>query len=124
MLRSVAETFGDRLARLRSERGLSVAELARAVKSSEAAIRHLQSGESKGPYLNVGVRLAHALGVTTSYLAFGHDGDPDEAESRSLATVIEEQERQALEIAALGRRVNTLEARGAGDPPRTVPESQ
>ena len=124
MLRFVAETFGDRLARLRSERGLSVAELARAVKSSEAAIRHLQSGESKGPSLNVGVRLARVLRVTTSYLAFGVDGDPDEAESRSLVMVIEEQERQALEIAALNRRVNTLEARDAGDPRRTAPESR
>jgi transcriptional regulator with XRE-family HTH domain len=124
MLRIVAETFGDRLTRLRLECGLSVAELARAVKSSEAAIRHLQSGESKGPYLSVGVRIANALGVSPSYLAFGIDGHAGEAESRSLATVIAEQERSALEIAALNRRVNTLEDRGAGDRPHTVPESR
>src|SRR5665213_857360 len=63
-----------------------------------------------------------APGVSTSYLAFGRDGDLEAAESRSPATVIEEQERQALEIAALSRRVNTLEDRGGGDPLRTAPE--
>jgi transcriptional regulator with XRE-family HTH domain len=81
-----AETFGVRLRRLRTERGLKIAGLARGVFVTEAAIRNLETGESKGPSFAVGVRLADALGVDVHYLAFG--------EGTSLAGRVSELERR------------------------------
>lgn len=78
----VEETIGMRLRRLRVARGLSAAALARAVNVTEAAIRAVETGDSKSPSFTVGVRLAEALGVTARYLAFG--GGPD-LEARILA---------------------------------------
>ncbi|MDP9149757.1 MAG: helix-turn-helix domain-containing protein [Myxococcota bacterium] len=66
-----AETFGVRLRRLRTQRGYTLAGLARLVLVTEAAIRNLETGDSKGPSFLVGVRLADALGVDVHYLAFG-----------------------------------------------------
>jgi transcriptional regulator with XRE-family HTH domain len=53
-----AEAFGVRLRRLRTEHGYSLAGLARQVLVTEAAIRNLETGDSKGPSFVVGVRLA------------------------------------------------------------------
>ncbi len=97
-----AETFGVRLRRLRTERGFRVAGLARAVLVTEAAIRNLETGESKGPSFVVGVRLADALGVDVHYLAFG--------EGVSLAGRLTELERR---MAAFERHLP--EERRAGD---------
>lgn len=81
-----AETFGVRLRRLRTERGYSIAGLARQVLVTEAAIRNLETGDSKGPSFAVGVRLADALCVDVHYLAFG--------EGASLASRMDELERR------------------------------
>ncbi len=81
-----AETFGVRLRRLRTERGYSLAGLARQVLVTEAAIRNLETGDSKGPSFVVGVRLADALSVDVHYLAFG--------EGASLAGRVSELERR------------------------------
>ncbi len=81
-----AETFGVRLRRLRTERGFKIAGLARTVLVTEAAIRNLETGESKGASFVVGVRLADALGVDVHYLAFG--------EGMSLAGRVTELERR------------------------------
>jgi transcriptional regulator with XRE-family HTH domain len=66
-----AESFGGRLRRLRKERGYSLVGLARLVSVTEAAIRNLETGDSKGPSFLVGMRLADALSVDVHYLAFG-----------------------------------------------------
>jgi transcriptional regulator with XRE-family HTH domain len=117
-----SETLGERLARLRSERRLSIAQLARAARTTEGTIRHLESGRSKGPALMTGLRLARTLGVSAWYIAAGRDGDPEETESRSLEHRVAELERRARETAALDLRVSKLEARAAGDPQRSAPE--
>jgi transcriptional regulator with XRE-family HTH domain len=117
------ETFAERLARLRSERGLSVVDLARAARTSEGTIRQLLSGRTKGPLLITGLRLADALGVSAWYIAAGREYDPAETGLRLLeARVVAALERLSLETAALDRRVSTLEAPGDGDRPRTAPE--
>lgn len=66
-----AETFGERLARLRSEKGMRPTDLAHRVGMTEGAIRHLESGHTKQPSLSVGIKIAKALDVTPEYLAFG-----------------------------------------------------
>lgn len=78
----VKETIGMRLRRLRVAHGLSAAALARTVNVTEAAIRAIETGDSKSPSFPVGVRLAEALGVTARYLAFG---DGPDLEARVLA---------------------------------------
>ena len=99
---------------IREKAGFSVANLARAVRVSEGAIRQLESGDSKFPTFPVGVRLASVLNVTTAYLLNGRGGRLSENESRSLASVVMEQERQDMQIVALGRRVSRLEDRARG----------
>jgi len=69
--RPVSETFGQRLRRLRDERGLSVVELASAVGASQGALRQLESGNIKTPSFLLGVRLAIQLNVDPHYLALG-----------------------------------------------------
>ncbi len=77
------ETIGMRLRRLRVAQSLSAAGLARKVYVTEAAIRAIETGDSKSPSFPVGVRLAEALGVTPRYLAFG-DGPDLEARVRAI----------------------------------------
>lgn len=77
------ETIGMRLRRLRVAHELSAAALARKVDVTEAAIRAIETGDSKSPSFTVGVRLAEALGVTPHYLAFG-DGPDLEARVRAI----------------------------------------
>lgn len=65
------ESFGDRLRRLRTERGLSLSELGYMVGVSEGAIRQMESGQTKSASFQVGIKLAKVLGVDAGYLALG-----------------------------------------------------
>ena len=67
------ETFGERLRRLRTQRGLSPGELGLKVGVTEGAIRQMESGQTKSASFAVGVRLAHVLGVEPLYLAVGDE---------------------------------------------------
>jgi transcriptional regulator with XRE-family HTH domain len=96
----VAETFGRRLQRLRTERGISVGTLARAVEVSESAIRQLEAGTSKSASFAVGLKIAEFLEVDPHALAFG-EGQP-------LST--------ALRV--MQRRVEALEAAGGVPSPK------
>ena len=51
------ETFGQRLRRLRTARGLRVLEVAYAAGITEGAIRQMGSGSTKGASLVVGLLL-------------------------------------------------------------------
>jgi transcriptional regulator with XRE-family HTH domain len=64
-------TVGERVKRLREERGLSVLELASSVGCSEATIRQLESGHVQAPSFVLGVRLANALNADPAFLALG-----------------------------------------------------
>jgi transcriptional regulator with XRE-family HTH domain len=67
----VTETFGERLRRLRTERGLTVVDLAAALGVVEGTIRQLESGAVKWPSLQLGLRIAAHLDVDPRYLALG-----------------------------------------------------
>lgn len=73
MRRVAAETFGERLRRIRDDRGLSVGALAQRVGVTEGAVRQMESGQTKSASFVVGVRLAHELGVSSEYLALGSE---------------------------------------------------
>ncbi len=65
------ETFGQRLRRLRTQRGFSVPELASSVGVFEGTIRQFETGNVKNPSFAIGVRLADKLGVDVHHLALG-----------------------------------------------------
>jgi transcriptional regulator with XRE-family HTH domain len=74
-----AETFGQRLKRLRAARSLRVLDVAYAAGITEGAIRQMESGVTKGATLAVGLRIAKLLGVSPEYLATGTEGSDDDA---------------------------------------------
>ncbi len=61
------ESFGDRLARLRKERGFTQVELAEKIGIIQALISDYERGKLR-PYADVVVRFALVLGVTTDEL--------------------------------------------------------
>jgi transcriptional regulator with XRE-family HTH domain len=65
------ETFAERLRRLREQRGLTVGRLALRAGLTEAAIRKMEYGDTKGHGFINGLKIAEALGVDPSELAFG-----------------------------------------------------
>ena len=65
------ETFAERLKRLREKRGLSVGQLALRAGLTEAAIRKMEYGDTKGHGFINGLKIAEALGVDPGELAYG-----------------------------------------------------
>lgn len=94
------EALKHRLRRLRERAGHTPSSLAHAVGVTEGAVRQMESGQTKSPSFPVGILLAHELGVTPEFLAFGQDGVPlgDAA-----------QHQGGDKIAALERRVTAIE---------------
>jgi transcriptional regulator with XRE-family HTH domain len=74
---SVFEEMKHRLRRLRERGGHTPSSLAHAVDVTEGAIPQMESGQTKSPSFAVGILLAHELGVTPEYLAFGEEGPPE-----------------------------------------------
>jgi len=94
--------------------------LAHAVGVTEGAIRQMESGQTKRPSFETGIKLAHVLGVTPSYLATGRE---NASEKEQLATdqALALEERLAARIAAVERRVVSLEAWRRGGTRRKSP---
>jgi transcriptional regulator with XRE-family HTH domain len=118
----VVESFGVRLRRLREQRHMTPSALAHAVGVTEGAIRQMESGQTKSASFLVGLKLAEVLGVTPAYLVTGREklsetGSPSPAPQP--ASVLE---RHTMQIAALERRVKSLEARLRGGTRRKAPE--
>lgn len=61
---------GERLRRLREDRGLSAAELAQRVGRSESAVRNQENGTNGIP-ATLAAKYAKALGSTASYILYG-----------------------------------------------------
>ena len=120
---AAGETIGERLKRLRLERGFSQRELA-APGVSYAYISRIEAG-TRQPSVKALRRLAAKLGVSAGYLETGSDLDPAEARELrltdlELAIRLGEQEGTeaplreiAAEAAASGDRASALRARVA-----------
>jgi transcriptional regulator with XRE-family HTH domain len=67
----MSEAFGERLRRLRMERGLTIVDLATSVGVAEGTIRQIETGNVKSPNFHLGLRLADHLNVDPHYLAAG-----------------------------------------------------
>ena len=71
--------IGHRVRRERAKRGWSVRELARRAQVSPGAVSKLEGGLRVAPSLELGKRLAKALGVTLDYLAGMYDEEEADA---------------------------------------------
>jgi tetratricopeptide (TPR) repeat protein len=112
---AAGETIGERLKRLRLERGLSQRELA-APGVSYAYISRIEAG-SRQPSVKALRRLAAKLGVSADYLETGSDMDPRAARELRLADL-----ELAIRLGETDGTEEALEAAiqeavGAGDRP-------
>jgi len=71
--------IGHRVRRERLKRGWSVRELARRAQVPPGAVSKLEGGARVSPSLELGKRLAKALGVTLDYLAGMYDEEEADA---------------------------------------------
>lgn len=69
-------TIGERIAAIRTAKGLSQADLARAAGLTRSAISQVESGMTKSPSAENVFRIADALGVDARELTFGPGGKP------------------------------------------------
>lgn len=67
----MSESFGERLRRLRTERGITVVDMAATAGVAEGTIRQIENGSVKTPNFVLGIRLADHLNVDPRYLALG-----------------------------------------------------
>jgi transcriptional regulator with XRE-family HTH domain len=70
----MAETFGERLVRLRTEAGLTQKALCEAANVPIQTLRNWERGRRE-PLLSTAARLARAIGVTLDELMPGNGGD-------------------------------------------------
>ncbi len=104
---TTGKNFGQRLKRLRTARRLRVVDLGYAAGVTEGAIRQMESGQTKGASLVIGLRLAKLLGVTPDYLAYGTDGSADDQGTMRLFLArLDEHEHR---LAKVERRLTTRE---------------
>ena len=82
-------TFGERLARLRDERGWTQQELAERAKVRYETINRIENGKHTEPRVYVVVALAKALGTTTDYLCGMYDDDSEALPTTLALTGIE-----------------------------------
>ena len=94
---AAGETIGERLKRLRLERGLSQRELA-APGVSYAYISRIEAG-TRQPSVKALRRLAAKLGVSADYLETGSDLDPAAARELRLSDL-----ELAIRLGEIGRR--------------------
>ena len=99
-VRMRVESFGERLRRLRLDRGVSCAQLANRVGVTEGAIRQMESGQTKMASFVIGLRLAKELGTDPWFLA---NGVVDDEAAKIGADAL------ALRVAALEQRLSTID---------------
>jgi transcriptional regulator with XRE-family HTH domain len=97
---AAVESFGERLRRLRSERGITVVDLAAAVGAAEGTIRQIENGSVKMPNMLLGIRIAEMLGVDPYALALGG--------ASATAERLEDHDRR---LRAIEARLSALERR-------------
>ena len=78
--------FGDRINKIRTEKGMTQDELAKAVGyKTRSAIAKIESGERDAPQTMI-VALAKALGVTPSYLMGWEESQLHRSRTARLST--------------------------------------
>lgn len=80
-------TLGERLKRLREEKGWTQRELARISGVDNAWIWRLENGERMFPSIPAAMKLAKAFGVTLDYLAGMYDDNKQKSAAPGLVLV-------------------------------------
>lgn len=97
--------FGDRIKALRTERGLTLDQLAQATGSSKSYIWELENKNPPRPSAEKLSAIASALGVTVDYLLGADEQTLDTAEDtaffRQYSRMPEETRRQIREMARI-----------------------
>ncbi|MBL28270.1 MAG: transcriptional regulator [Rhodospirillaceae bacterium] len=97
--------FGDRIKALRTERGLTLDQLAQATGSSKSYIWELENKNPPRPSAEKLSAIASALGVTVDYLLGADEQTLDTAEDtaffRQYSRMSEETRRQIREMARI-----------------------
>lgn len=114
-----ALSIGARLKILRRARGLTAMELAKRAGVSEDAVRKVESGRSKQPSFETGVRMAQALGIDAAELALGKSTTPgNDLLARAIQTLRNQKTElinNGIEHAAVFGSVARGEARNDSD---------
>ncbi|WP_438434452.1 helix-turn-helix domain-containing protein [Gorillibacterium sp. sgz500922] len=107
--------YGNRIARLRAERGLTQGELAEKVSISRASLSHYEN-DRREPDLDVLSKLADYFGVTLDYLMGrtnepGRSLDPEVMEFVESLELADESIIQKFQLTVDGRELTNDEAR-------------
>lgn len=70
-------TIGERIQRLRDQRGLNQADLATRAGVGQSLLSRIERGSRPNPTADILRKLARALGCTTDYLVGMHEEDKD-----------------------------------------------
>lgn len=73
----MASPLGDKIKNLRTDKGLSLEQLAQMTDSSKSYLWELENREQTNPSLDKLNKLANALGVTSEFLVSGTDQVPN-----------------------------------------------
>jgi transcriptional regulator with XRE-family HTH domain len=79
--------FGQRVARIRQERGLSVQELATKAHTTYQTIWRIEAGKMPAPSIVLAQRIGRALGVGVDYLIGMFEDDEDEVSQSAIHAV-------------------------------------
>ena len=79
--------FGQRVARVRQERGFSVQELATKAHTTYQTIWRIETGKMPAPSIVLAQRIGRALGVGVDYLIGMFEEDEDETVQPAVASV-------------------------------------
>lgn len=107
--------YGNRIARLRAEKGLTQGELAEKVSISRASLSHYEN-DRREPDLDVLAKLADYFGVTLDYLMGrtnepGRSLDPEVKEFVESLELADESIIQKFQLTVDGRELTPGEAR-------------
>lgn len=106
----MTETLGERLLRIKEERGISYRKIADAAGTGETAVRDIVVGRSASPKLSTLVKIADALGVGVTELV-GEDprlAEPSRAPSQPYIRISDsiDDARDALDLVKADPEVN------------------
>jgi transcriptional regulator with XRE-family HTH domain len=107
----IQETIGARVRRLRTERGMSQAQLAHILGITRQQVNNLERGPQRTMHEQTLARYARALDVSEHYLATGIPEPPAGDDLPSLEMYLRQTSKLSDEnIAQVARIVRTLEA--------------
>lgn len=97
----MTDSVGERIQRLRREKGLSLRQLAKQAGVPQSTLSAVETGARGGRNLTLdtGKRIAKALGVTLDYLAGMYEDENEDAPAQAVPTRGSGRQREQVSIA-------------------------